>query len=153
MSELLKNLRNSWGWKSKYDAVVFFGWIAAAYLGGFPSWRAHLYVHGSRDSGKSKLMELAASLLGDLAGDVVNDATEAGLRQSRNNQAGPVLIDEFEPDENARNGAKQDGMLGLFRRMSGGHGGRTSRGGADHSSVSFRLLGPAYVPSINHIHF
>lgn len=35
--------------------------------------------------------------------------------------------------------------------MSGGDGGRISRGGADHSSVSFRMLGAAYVTSINHI--
>ena len=151
MNQLLERLRKSWGWKRKLEVDVFFGWIAAACLGGFPDWRAHLYVYGSRGSGKSKLMELAASLLGDLAGGVVNDATEAGLRQSRNNQARPILIDEFEPDDNARNGVRQDGILALFRRMSGGDGGRISRGGADHSSVSFRTLGAAYVTSINHI--
>jgi hypothetical protein len=151
MAELLESLRHLWGWKRRFDPDIFFGWIAAAYLGGYPGWRAHLYVFGSRGSGKSKLMELAASLLGDLAGGVLNDATEAGLRQSRNNQARPVLIDEFEPDDNARNGARQDSMLALFRRMSGGNGGRISRGGADHSSVSFRTLGAAYVTSINQI--
>lgn len=150
--ELVKSLRSGWGWKRKLDPEIFFGWLAAAFLGGFPEWRAHLYVHGSRGSGKSKLMELAASAMHDLAGGVINDATETGLRQSRNNQARPVLIDEFEPDDNARNSARQDGMLALFRRMSGGAGGRISRGGADHSSVSFRSLGAAYVTSINHIH-
>lgn len=97
-------------------------------------------------------MELSAKLLGDLAGEVVNDATEAGLRQSRNDQARPMLIDEFEPDDNAKNGSRQDSILALFRRMSGGGGGRISRGGADHSSVSFRSVGAAYVTSINHIH-
>ena len=55
-------------------------------------------------------------LLGGLAGDVLNDATEAALRQSRNNEARPVLIDEFEPDDNARNGARQDAIFALFRR-------------------------------------
>ena len=35
--------------------------------------------------------------------------------------------------------------------MSGGGGGRISRGGADHSAVTFRSLGAAYVTSINHI--
>ncbi len=152
MADLLERLKTGWGWKRACDADIFFGWVTAAFLGGFPEWRAHLYVHGTRGSGKSKLMELAAKLLGDLAGCVVNDATEAGLRQSRNDQARPVLIDEFEPDENARNGSRQDGMLALFRRMSGGQGGRISRGGADHSSVSFRALGAAYVTSINHIY-
>ena len=149
---LLRTIKRLWGWKRDVDADIWLGWVAAACLGGFPDWRAHLYVHGNRGCGKSKLIELAARLLGDLAGDVVNDATEAGLRQSRNNQARPLLIDEFEPDDNPRNASKQDGMMALFRRMSGGAGGRISRGGADHSPVSFRTLGAVYVTSINHIH-
>jgi energy-coupling factor transporter ATP-binding protein EcfA2 len=149
---LLRTIKRLWGWKRDVDADIWLGWVAAACLGGFPEWRAHLYVHGSRGSGKSKLIELAARLLGDLSGDVVNDATEAGLRQSRNNQARPLLIDEFEPDDNPRNATRQDGMLALFRRMSGGAGGRISRGGSDHSPVSFRTLGAVYVTSINHIH-
>ncbi len=149
---LLCELKALWGWKRDADADVFFGWVAAASLGGFPEWRSHLYVYGSRGSGKSKLIELAASLLGDFGGSVLNDATEAGLRQSRNNQARPILIDEFEPDQSARTGSKQDNMFALFRRMSGAGGGRVSRGGADHSAVSFRSLGAAYVTSINHIH-
>lgn len=152
VENLLSQLRALWGWKRSLDADIFFGWVAAASLGGFPAWRSHLYVCGTRGSGKSKLMEIAAALLGEFAGSVLNDSTEAGLRQSRNNQARPILIDEFEQDESARNGSKQDNMLALFRRMSGGDGGRVSRGGADHSSVSFRSLGAAYVTSINHIH-
>ena len=148
---LLSELKALWGWRRDVDADIFLGWVAAAILGGFPAWRSHLYVYGSRGSGKSKLMEVAAGLLGEFGGSVLNDATEAGIRQSRNNQARPILIDEFEPDQSVRNGSKQDGMFALFRRMSGGEGGRVSRGGADHSAVSFRTLGAAYVTSINHI--
>lgn len=148
---MLHAIEGLWGWKRPSDAAIWLGWVAAASLGGFPEWRSHLYVHGHRGSGKSKLIELAACLMGDLAGDVVNDATEAGLRQSRNNQARPLLIDEFEPDQNPRNATRQDNMLAMFRRMSGGAGGRTSRGGADHSPISFRTLGAVYVTSINHI--
>jgi hypothetical protein len=151
--EFLSKIRDLWGWKRNVDADIWLGFIAAASLGGFPEWRSHLYVHGSRGSGKSKLLELAGCFLGDLAGEIVNDATEAGLRQSRNNQARPLLIDEFEPDENPRNASRQDVIMALIRRMSGGDGGRISRGGADHESKSFRLLGPAYISSINHIQF
>ncbi|AGI67601.1 hypothetical protein OAN307_c19520 [Octadecabacter antarcticus 307] len=151
VESLLLELKALWGWKRDVDADIFFGWVAAASLGGFPAWRSHLYVYGSRGSGKSKLMELVAGLLGEFGGNVLNDATEAGIRQSRNNQARPILIDEFEPDQGTRNGSKQDKMFALFRRMSGGEGGRVSRGGADHSAVSFRTLGAAYVTSINHI--
>ncbi|WP_137702385.1 hypothetical protein [Marimonas lutisalis] len=151
-ANLLHSIRPLWGWKTPEDADIWFGWVAAACLGGFPDWRTHLYVHGSRGSGKSKLIELAACLLGDFAGEVINDATEAGIRQSRDNQARPLLMDEFEPDDNPRNASRQDSMLALLRRMSGGAGGRISRGRSDHSPVSFRTLGPAYVTSINHIH-
>lgn len=151
--DLLHRLRRQWGWSNAYDADIFLGWVAAAALGGFPDWRSHLYVDGNRGCGKSRLLETAAALLGDLAGDVFNDATEAGLRQSRNNQARPLLIDEFEPDDNPRNANKQGSMLALFRRMSGGKGGRISRGGSDHASKTFRLSGPVYLSSINHIQF
>jgi hypothetical protein len=116
---LLSELKALWGWKRDVDADIFLGWVAAAILGGFPAWRSHLYVYGSRGSGKSKLMEVAAGMLGEFGGSVLNDATEAGIRQSRNNQARPILIDEFEPDQGVRNESKQDGMFALFRRMSG----------------------------------
>lgn len=149
---LLRTVERLWGWKRAEDASIWLGWVAAACLGGFPDWRTHLYIHGTRGSGKSKLIELAARMLGDLGGEVFNDATEPGLRQSRNNQARPLLLDEFEPDDNPRNASRQDGMLALFRRMSGGAGGRISRGGSDHSAVSFRALGAVYVTSINHVH-
>ncbi|MFD0980652.1 hypothetical protein [Tropicimonas aquimaris] len=150
--KLLQDLEQCWGWMRPEDAAVWLGWTAAASLGGFPAWRSHLYAHGSRGSGKSGLIELAATLLGEVAGGVVNDATEAGLRQSRNNHARPILIDEFEPEDNPGTSSRQDRMLALFRAMSGGKGGRIARGGADHTAVSFRTLGAAYVTSINHIH-
>ncbi|OUS36227.1 hypothetical protein A9Q94_10220 [Rhodobacterales bacterium 56_14_T64] len=111
---------------AKWNWLV--GWLAAASLGECPEWRVHLYVHGGLGSGKSSLIELAACLLGGLAGEVVNDATEAGLRRSRNNQARPLLIDEFEPDDNPSSVSCQHAMLGLFRRMTSGAGGRMSRG-------------------------
>ena len=150
--DLFHRIEKQWGWQRPEDPLIWFGWVAAASLGGFPQWRAHLYVHGTRGTGKSKLIELAACLLGDLAGEVLNDVSEAGLRQSRNNEARPLLIDEFEPDDNLRNATRQDSTLGLLRIMSGGPGGRISRGSSDHSAVSFRILGAAYLSSINHIH-
>lgn len=149
---LLHDLESVFGWKRSHDAAIWLGWVAAAALGGYPNWRSHLYVHASRGRGKSTLIELAQILLGDLSGDVVNDATEAGLRQSRNNHARPVLIDEFEPSDNVRGSMRQEGIITLLRRMSGGNGGITSRGGADHAAVSFRTIGSAYLTSINHIH-
>lgn len=153
MSELLHRLEGLWGWSRASDACIWLGFVALASLGGYPAWRPHLYVSGSRGSGKSTLLQAAANLLGDLSGEPINDATEAGLRQSRNNQARPLLIDEFEPDASDRGGTRQDNILGLLRRMSGGSGGRISRGSADHKAVAFKILGSAYLTSINHIHF
>ncbi len=106
---------------------------------------------GKRGSGKSTLLEAAACLLGDLSGEPWNDATSAGLRQARNNQARPLLIDEFEPDGSSTTSAKQKALIALARAMSGGSGGRIARGSADHSAVSFRMVGATYVTSINHI--
>jgi hypothetical protein len=48
-------------------------------------------------------------------------------------------------------GQSKTACLPCFAECLGGEGGRVSRGGADHSAVSFRTLGAAYVTSINHI--
>ena len=55
-------------WMSKRDEFKATAQIQVEYVDDLLS-KAHLYVHGSRGSGKSKLVELAACLLGDLAGE------------------------------------------------------------------------------------
>lgn len=147
----LQDMRRAWGWKRDKDAEIVLGWIAMASLGGFPRKRPHLYVNGPRGSGKSTLLSIANSLLGDMSGSVITDATEAALRQSRNNQARPVLIDEFEPEADPRTAAKHNNLFFILRSMYDGVGAQIQRGGADHKSVGFRMTGAAYLTSINHI--
>lgn len=104
---LWHQIDSAWGWKQKQDSVLLLGWIGMATLGGFPTWRSHLYISGSRGTGKSELRETCSKVLGDLAGGVLNDVTEAGLRQTRDNQARPLLLDEFEPDAKAIEARRQ----------------------------------------------
>jgi hypothetical protein len=138
--ELLAQVVRGWGWRRSEDAAAFVGWIGAAMLGGFIHWRPHFAVEGGRGAGKSELAELAARLLGPMAGGgVLNGATEAGLRQARDGTAAALILDEFEADP-LRAGALAD-VLALARRMSGGGGGRVLKGGADHGAQGFTMLG------------
>ncbi|WP_139250912.1 hypothetical protein [Palleronia salina] len=151
LNTLLQNIRRGWGWARPIDAEVYLGWVAAAFLGGFPDWRTHLHVSGGRGSGKSSLMEVTSLMLGDLAGGILNDVTEAGIRQARNNQARPLLMDEFEPEQGRS--SRQGSIISFIRLMSGGGGGKIARGSSDHTSKSFRALGPVYLSAINHVEF
>lgn len=138
--KLLAALAKAWGWRKPEHAAAFLGWCGGAMLGGFPDWRAHLGITGARGSGKSELAEFAAAFLGPMAGGgVLNGATEAGLRQSRDATACALLLDEFEAEEGKGGSAVE--VLGLARRMSGGGGGRVVKGGADHVATGFRMLG------------
>ena len=120
---LLRRLEIGWGWARPEDAAIALGWAAAAALGGFPNKRPHLYINGSRGSGKSTFMGLVSDLLGDFGGKVLTNTTEAGIRQARNNQARPILVDEFEPEGNQRTAGQQDAFLALARSMYDGAGG------------------------------
>lgn len=151
IKELVSLFQVLWGWKNGQDHRAFLGWLAAAVLGGYPKWRPHILINAPRGSGKSELLEMVERILGGLAGQVLNDVTEPGLRQSRNNQARPLLIDEFEPGSSISDTETHQRLFGLFRRMSGGNGGQTVRGSAGHKPVSFRTMGAVAIAAINAI--
>jgi hypothetical protein len=142
---MLESVRSRWGWDRPAAAGVLIGWIGAAALGGFPRWRTHIMVSGRRGSGKSRLVELADKLLGGMSDGVLNDCSEAGIRQSANGQARALLFDEAERDAEA---GQPEKIIRLFRIMSGGEGARVARGTAAHSAKEFNLVGAGYLSSI-----
>lgn len=134
-----------WGWRRPADADIWLGWIGMAALGAFPTWRSHLWVSGRRGSGKSELIEVADLLLGPMSPNVLNNYSEAGVRQGANNQARAFLFDEAERDAHE---GRVEAVIGLLRHMSGGDGSRVTRGSSDHKAVNFSLVGAGYLSSI-----
>lgn len=140
---------NLWRFDREHAGHILTAGAALAMLGGAAHFRTMLVVTGARGSGKSTLAEILAVLIGPMAGTgVVNGFSEAGLRQTRNNTAMALILDEVE----AVDGQGKDGQtrtLGLLRRMATDEGGRVLRGTAGHSALPFRVIGAPALFGIN----
>lgn len=131
-----------WHWRTAEGAAIFYGLWSAGLLGAAIRWRAHGLVVGPPGSGKSTLLELyeAASPLAA----VVNDYTEAGLRQAMSQRAAPLILDEAEGDDRGRLSA----VIRLLRKASGGGGARVLRGSADGTPQRFDVSSPAVLGGV-----
>jgi len=80
------------------DQCLIVGAIAVAPICGALKWRPHVWITGSKGTGKSTLLIKIKEVLGSVALDVQGGTTEAGLRQELRYEARPCLFDEFEGD-------------------------------------------------------
>lgn len=141
---------NAWAFRENGDADLLFGFLGAALLGGFPSWRVHALVVGERGTGKSSLGEFIADCLG-AQGTQMNNYTEAGLRQRLQNEARAIWLDEGETghDQSARRMAD---VIRLLRLLSSGEGARIVRGSSGGQAQSSTVTGCVMITAINPPH-
>lgn len=133
VAESLLALINEWRWTDPIMAELVFSWIICAPVGGGLEWRPHLWIVGPSGAGKTTLqVRLIREIVGAW-GISTEDATEAGLRQSLNQDTLAVMFDEFEPDEN--NAVLMQKVLKLVRGASSGS--ETVRGSTDHKAAKF----------------
>lgn len=133
VAEELLDLLREWRWTDPIMPELVLSWVVCALVGGALGWRPHLWVVGPSGAGKSTLQnEVIRKLVGDW-GVSTEDASEAGLRQTLNQDTLAVMFDEFEPDEN--NALVMQKVLKLVRGSSSGS--ETVRGSADHKAAKF----------------
>jgi hypothetical protein len=78
--------------------VLLMGWALISAFAGVLKWRPHIWVTGSKGTGKSWLFdELVKPLCGPFAYVGSGGDTEAGIRRTLNNDARPALLAEMEP--------------------------------------------------------
>ncbi len=120
-------------------ARVFIGWLVIAPMCGALNWRAHLWLTGPFESGKSFLVkEVAGRVLGEFAVTVRGATTEAGIRQELQSDALPVLFDEAEAkDQNAER--RLADILELVRASSSAGGAKILKGSAGGRNQMFRI--------------
>lgn len=141
----LEELLASWNWRNPFGAVLYIGWIAAAFVGGALPWRPHIWLVGDGSCGKSKLNELAKGLMG--ANFIYNtDYTEASIRLQIADQHLPVLMDECE--SRADDSPKMRALMNLARSTA--TGGVASRGSADQKTIQYEIKSSFYFSSIYH---
>lgn len=104
---------------------ILAGWVLMAMIGGGLEWRPHCWITGQPGSGKSTAHLTASSLLSAFSEMLQSNTSEAGIRQSLNTHARPVLLDESGNDQNNK---QIKAILSLIRGSSTETGARTAKG-------------------------
>lgn len=136
-------------WEHDIDALYVAGWCVLAHIGGVLPWRPHIWVVGSKGSGKSHVMsQVIRPVLGDNCVFLQGETTEAGIRQTLRYDALPVLFDEAE-GEDTRATDRLQRILGLVRQSSSETGGKIAKGTVNGTAMSFQIRSCFAFSSIN----
>lgn len=111
----LKNNLKLYNWRNPQDAGLLFGWLAMAPICGALVWRPHAFVYGPARSGKTTIHTIASIVLNPIAVSADGQSSEAGIRQTLGPDSLPILLDEFESDQN---GSTLRNILRLARSAS-----------------------------------
>jgi hypothetical protein len=114
-TQRLRGHLNLYNWRNPQDAGLLFGWLAMAPVCGALAWRPHAFVYGPARSGKTTIHTVASIVLSPLAISADGQSTEAGIRQTLGPDSLPILLDEFESDQN---GFTMRNILRLARSAS-----------------------------------
>ncbi|MCO5158544.1 MAG: hypothetical protein M9945_17655 [Aquamicrobium sp.] len=114
-AQRLRDHLRLYNWRNPQDAGLLFGWLAMAPICGALVWRPHAFVYGPARSGKTTIHTVASIVLNPLAISADGQSTEAGIRQTLGPDSLPILLDEFESDQN---GSTLRNILRLARSAS-----------------------------------
>ncbi|MDP2322428.1 MAG: hypothetical protein Q8N51_00165 [Gammaproteobacteria bacterium] len=115
-------------WKNPFCAELLAGWCVVAPICGALTWRSHIWLSGSTGSGKSWTMDnIVKPLLGKIVVSVQSNSTEAGIRQTLQSDALPVLFDEAET-EDKQGQVRMQQVLDLARQASSEDGAPIAKG-------------------------
>lgn len=127
-----------WTFQTPAAVELLGGWLMAALLGGFPSWRVHVQISAEFGAGKSTLLNLLKSALGAMSSDF-NDVSEAFLRASFANQSRVGVLDEQEQEGGIE--GKMARLIALLRKMAGDEGAKVGRGSSDQQAHQVTVSG------------
>lgn len=114
-AERLRAHLGLYNWRNPQDAGLVFGWLAMAPICGALVWRPHAFIYGPARSGKTTIHTIASVVLSPIAVSADGQSSEAGIRQTLGPDSLPILLDEFESDQN---GSTLRNILRLARSAS-----------------------------------
>jgi putative DNA primase/helicase len=115
-------------WTRPASAILLAGWVALAPLSGALRWRPHIWITGGTGSGKSTILnDYIWFLMNGLEVYAQGNSTEAGIRQTLEMDALPVLFDESEQNDQAER-MRVQAILALIRQASTESGAKTLKG-------------------------
>lgn len=143
---LIKAMR-TWHWKRPdLDPYLVLGYVVCVYLGAALKWRPAIYPIGDKASGKSSLLALIKSVLGDRLMDLA-DPSGPGIYQSLGLAAIGVWADEFEQEGESASDARAASVMRLARYASDGK--NVVRGGQDGVPTNYQARGTFGFTGIN----
>lgn len=126
-------------WDRPVSAKLLAGFLLLAPICGALDWRSHAWITGESGSGKSTIMEkIVKRVLGRACLFVQSETSAAGVRQTLENDALPVLFDEAE-SENHKASARIQDIMGLVTAASSETGAKIIKGSAGGKSMSYEV--------------
>ncbi|MEP3630560.1 MAG: hypothetical protein ABJN04_11200 [Hyphomicrobiales bacterium] len=122
-------------WQNPSLPFLLLGWAALAPICGVLDWRPHIFITGSKNTGKSTLILILERLFGEIGIVLDGASTEAGIRQKIGADSRPVVLDEFEADTNIN---RMKGIIKLIRSASSATG-QIAKGTPEGRALEFNL--------------
>lgn len=127
-------------WEDSTAALYVAGWMATAPVCGLLPWRPHIWVTGTRGSGKSWLLNsVVGRILSPFSLNVKGATTEAGIRSTLGRDARPVIFDEAEPGDNPATRQRMEALLELIRQASAETDAEQLKGSSTHVAYGFNV--------------
>lgn len=153
--EQLMKLCDMFAWEYPVSGSLLAGWLMVAPICGALPWRPHIYITGMAGTGKSTIHDnLLARALGDCSIVTLGDSTKAGLSQSVEADALPIIFDEIENDSKFDE-MRNDMVLRMARYSSSSQKGKTLKGTGDQSGAKGYVMRSCFcfssiTPSVKH---
>ena len=136
-------------WNKPIHAIYAAGFCALAPICGGLKWRPHLWLTAPRGAGKTWIQDhMIGQMLGPGALIVQGGTSEAGIRQSLNHDARPIVFDEAE-SEDARSQGRMQSVIELARQASSDSTAQIVKGTVNGSGMTFRMRSMFMLGSIN----
>ncbi|MCE7998826.1 MAG: hypothetical protein HEP70_08215 [Rhodobiaceae bacterium] len=139
------DLFDQFNWNTPSAPYLLLGWAVVAVICGALDWRPHLFLTGAKNTGKSTLVAVLQALLYPIAIVLDGQSSEAGIRQTIGADSRPVLLDEFEADQN-RGRMRQ--VIKLMRSASSGDM-PVVRGTPEGKAIVFSIRSTFLLAAIN----
>jgi hypothetical protein len=128
-------------------AYLLFGWLVSAVICGALEWRTHVFITGAKNTGKTTLVEALRKLIDCIVVALDGQTTEAGIRQKLGPDCRPVMLDEFESDQNL---SRMRQVVKLVRSSSSGNL-AIARGTPEGKALEYTIRASFLLAAINAI--
>lgn len=139
------DLFEQFNWNTPSAPYLLLGWAVVAVICGALDWRPHLFLTGAKNTGKSTLIAALQALLYPIAIVLDGQSSEAGIRQTIGADSRPVLLDEFEGDQNR---GRMRLVIKLMRSASSGDM-PVVRGTPEGKAIEFSIRSSFLLAAIN----